>query len=180
MQVPIQITMREVEQSEAVQERIKSRAKKLDQFFDKVISCKVVAELHQGHRQTGKLYNVRVNVRVPGKELVANRNEQDNLYKAIRDAFDDMDRQVEEQAKIINGEVKTHVGLSNGEIVRLFDDDQFGFIEATATGEEFYFNADNVVHPKFKFLRVGMPVQFVEKIGDDGPRACRVSARDKV
>jgi ribosomal subunit interface protein len=179
MQVPIQITMREVEHSEAVEERIKSRAKKLDLFFDKITSCKVVIELHQGHRQTGQLYNVRINVLVPGKELIANRNEQDNLYKTIRDAFDDMERQVEDQARIMKGEVKTHTGVVSGEIVRLFDKDSFGFIEASSTGEEFYFNADNVVHPKFKYLRVGMPVHFVEKMGDDGPRACRVSAREK-
>nr|WP_304986187.1 hypothetical protein [Coxiella-like endosymbiont] len=35
-------------------------------------------------------------------------------------------------------------------------------------GDEFYFNASNVVHPNFDKLEVGMIVQFIEFIGDDG------------
>lgn len=94
---------------------------------------------------------MQINLTLPGKELVVNRNAEEYLYVSIHDAFDDMERQVEEVMRIHEGQIKSHPKLLQGEIVRLFKEDDFGFI-ATPNGDEFYFNASNVVHPSFDKL----------------------------
>lgn len=176
MQVPLQITMRNVEHSAVVEERIREKAIKLNQYSDHIISCEVVVEQEQAHRNTGSLFNVRLHVTMPRKDLVVNRNKLENLYMAIRDAFDNMVRKVEDAAETLKGEVKFHEPTFQGEIVRLFKEQGFGFI-TTSVGDEYYFNKDNLVNHTFDYLQIGMPVHFIEKVGDEGLRACRVSVR---
>lgn len=176
-QVPLQITFRDMAHSAAIEQKVREKANRLSKFSDKIISCNVVVELTTKHKHQGKLHNVRINVATPGKELVANRNEQEDFYVALRDAFDDMVRQLERRTEISHREVKAHSEVLHGEVVRIFKDQDFGFI-ATPDGEEFYFNASNVTHPHFEKLTVGTPVHFIEAMGDDGLQAHRVSARN--
>ena len=178
MQVPLQITIRDIEHSEFVEQKIRKKAEKLNFFSDQIISCHVVVEVTQDHKHKGKLYNVRINLTMPGKELAVNHNLQENLYMSIRDAFNDMTRQLEETTRRIHGEVKMHPDLLQGKIVRIFANDEFGFI-ATASGDEYYFNSDNVVHNRFHQLKVGAEVNFIEAMGDEGPQAHRVSSRER-
>lgn len=178
MQVPLQITIRDIEHSEFIEQKIRKKAEKLNSLSDQIIACHVVVEVTQDHKHKGKLYNLRINLTVPGKELVVNHNAQENLYVSIRDAFNDMMRQLEERVRKLHGEVKTHPDLMQGKIVRIFEDDDFGFI-STVNGEEYYFNADNVLHNRFKKLAVGTEVSFVESMGDEGPQAHRVRARER-
>ena len=140
----------------------------------------MVVEQTQRHKHQGKLYNVRITLALPHKELVVNRNAQEDLYVSVRDAFDDMLRQLDETVSKKQGDVKMHAPVIQGHIVRLFKDQDFGFIEAM-DGEEYYFNAASVVHPsRFDRLAVGMEVHFIEAMGDEGPQARRVSAKGPV
>jgi len=175
MQVPLQITMRNVDHSEAVEQRIRDKALKLNQFSDRIIACEVVVEQNLAKRVNGNTYNIRVHVNLPRKDLVVNHTEQENLYLAIREAFDNMVRKVEEADRMMDGEVKHHEPMLQGEIVRLFDEG-FGFIR-DGGGDEYYFNKDNLVSEHFDKLQIGMEVHFIEKMGDEGLRACRVSVR---
>lgn len=113
MQIPVQITFRDMEPSAAVEERIRERAAKLERFYDRITSCRVLVEEPHLHQHKGKLFHVRVDVTVPGGELVANRSHDDNhahedVYVAIRDAFRAIERQLEEHAQKKKGRVKTH------------------------------------------------------------------------
>lgn len=94
MQVPVQITMRNLENSEAIEARIQQKIDKLNQFSAQLISCDVVVEQNQAYRQHGEHYNVKIRVGTPGKALIVNHNAQENLYLAIRNAFDNMIRQI--------------------------------------------------------------------------------------
>ena len=177
MQVPLQVTFRDIPHSIAVEQHIRDKALKLNQYSDQIISCQVVIEQTQKHQHTGKLYNIRMITTLPHKvELAVNHNENENLYVAIRNAFDSMIRKVEDAYSRMNGDVKQHKIPIHGEIVRLFDYDEFGFILGL-DGNEYYFNADNVVFPKtFERLQVGTEVHFLPDIGDEGLHAHRVSA----
>ena len=108
MQTPIQITMRNMDHSKAVEDRIRQKALKLDQFSEDIVSCRIVVEQNQAHKHHGAHYNVRLNVNMPGRELVVNHNEQENLYIAIREAFENMNRRVTDVSRIMHGEVKRH------------------------------------------------------------------------
>lgn len=174
MQVPVQVTFRDVKHSQEVTDHIYEKSEKLNQFSENMISCQVVVEFASKHLQTGSLYNTRIVVNAPGKELVSTRNHNENMYISIRDAFDDMARMLEDYSRILHGKVKHHPPIIEGVVARMFDKG-FGFIE-TANGDEYYFNKDHVVHPKVRSLRVGEHVRFVEHMGDEGMQARRVSA----
>ena len=98
------------------------------------------------------------------------------MYVSIREAFEDLTRQVEDYVAHMRGEMKNHQTLLSGKIVRLFHADGFGFIEGL-DGTEYYFNAHHVSDPAFNHLTVDMPVHFIEEEGGmNGPQAHRVKA----
>ncbi|MCW8837052.1 MAG: ribosome-associated translation inhibitor RaiA [Rhodospirillales bacterium] len=108
MQVPLQISFHDVDHSDAVEERIREKVAKLEQHCDTITSCRVVVERpHKNHRK-GQLYNVRFDVTLPGYEIVVKGDKGDHahedVYVAIRDAFEATLRQVQDY-------VRRHKGL---------------------------------------------------------------------
>ena len=96
MQIPLQITIRDVAQSEALEAQIREKAAKLESFHARITSCRVtVEELHKHHHQ-GREFRVRVDLRVPGNEIIVDRNHDEDVYVALRDAFDAAKRQLED------------------------------------------------------------------------------------
>lgn len=177
LQQPLQIAIKDIPHSEAIEARIRGKIDKLTEYFDNITSCTVVVELIKKHMHAGKLYNVEIRMTVPGrKEIIASRNRQKNqknLWLAIKDAYDEMKKQLKFRDQRIHGKVKTHPEELHGEVVRLFED--YGFIE-TSDGTEYYFNFLNVTKPKFDKLRVGTPVHFIEGLGYETLQAHRVHA----
>jgi ribosomal subunit interface protein len=108
MKIPLQITIRGIEHSDALETHIRDKADKLDEFFDHIMSCRVVVEVPHKHHQQGKQFTVRIDIGVPGSEIVVNRDHAEDVYVALRDAFDAAKRQLEDYARKIRGDVKTH------------------------------------------------------------------------
>jgi len=108
MQIPLQITVRGIEHSDALETHIRDKANKLEEFFDHITSCRVVVEVPHKHHHQGKQFNVRLDIGVPGSEIVVNRDHAEDVYVALRDAFDAAKRQLEDYARKIRGDVKTH------------------------------------------------------------------------
>jgi len=108
MQIPLQITIRDVEHSEALEMHIREKAKKLDEFFNHIMSCRVVVEVPHKHHHQGKQYNVRIDIGVAGGEIAVNRDHAEDVYVALRDAFDVAKRQLEDYARKLRGDVKKH------------------------------------------------------------------------
>ncbi len=108
MQLPLQITIRGIDQSEALETHIRDKAKKLDEFFDRIMSCRIVVDVPHKHHHQGKQFNVRIDIGVPGSEIVVNRDHAEDVYVALRDAFDAAKRQLEDYARKLHGNVKTH------------------------------------------------------------------------
>lgn len=109
MQTPLQITIRSIAPSEALEKRIREKAEKLDEFYDHITSCHVVVEEPHKHHRQGKQFNVRIDIGVPGREIVATRDHDVDVYVALRDAFDAVKRQLEDYARQQRGDVKTHL-----------------------------------------------------------------------
>lgn len=108
MQVPLQITIRDVDHSEALEARIRGKMEKLEEFFRHITSCRVVVEVPHKHHQHGKQFNVRIDIGVPGSEIVVNRDHAEDVYVALRDAFEAAKRQLEDYARRLRGDIKTH------------------------------------------------------------------------
>lgn len=110
MQIPLQVTFRDMAQSEAIESRIRTKVEKLQKHYDRIMGCRVVIEMPQRHKHQGKLHSVRIDLTVPGAELVANHAQDEDVYVAIRDAFGAITRQLEDFARRQRGEVKNHAG----------------------------------------------------------------------
>ena len=108
MQIPLQITIRGMEHSDALDTHIRDKAGKLEGFFERITSCRIVVEVPHRHHHQGKQFHVRIDIGVPGDEIVVNRDHAEDVYVALRDAFDAARRQLEDHARKMRGDIKTH------------------------------------------------------------------------
>ncbi len=113
MKLPLQITWRNVDQSDAIEASIHEHADKLDQFCDQIMSCRVVVEAPHGHHHKGKQYHIGIDITVPGTEIAVKRDPGKNtahedIYVSIRDAFDAARRQLQDYVRKQRGDVKKH------------------------------------------------------------------------
>lgn len=85
--------------SEALEAAIRRRVAHLSSMADDLKSCRVVVEQIQRHAHQGRPFEIRVEVGLTGIDLVANRSRHEDAYVALRDAFDDMTRQMQEAVR---------------------------------------------------------------------------------
>jgi ribosomal subunit interface protein len=174
MELPLQVTLRDISPSEAVEGYIRERALKLDEFYNKIMSCRVVVEAPVRHHRKGGPFKVRIDMTVPGDELVVNRQADEDIYVAIREAFDAARRRLEDYARRQRGSVKVHEAPPQGRVGKLFPEEGYGFIE-TPDGSEIYFHRNSVLGPGFDRLELGTEVRFVQEEGERGPQASTVT-----
>lgn len=112
MQIPLQITFHGIDHSDAVETRVREKVGKLEQFFDRITGCKVAIE--SNHKNTSNLhhkgdaYHVRIDLTVPGSELVVKRDsdEHEDIYAALKGAFQAIERQLKDYVARSRGDVK--------------------------------------------------------------------------
>ncbi len=175
MQLPLQVAFRHMERSESIEALVRSKAARLDNFADHIMSCRVVIEPSGKHHLYGNLYEVRIDVMVPGTEVVVTRepgqhSEYRDIRVALRDAFESARRQLEDYVRRRRGFVKTLENSPHARVLRLYPEDGYGFLE-TADGRQIYFHRHSVLHDGFDSLQVGTEVSFVEEAGNNGPQA---------
>src|SRR5690606_28020459 len=112
----------------ALQATIRKKAEKLKTFYNRITSCRVVIEIQQKHKHQGKLFNIRIDVTVPGKELVSTRKNNQDVYVAIRDGFNEICRQLEEHSNMRQGRVKSHNHVKHSYVTRIIAEEGYGFI----------------------------------------------------
>jgi ribosomal subunit interface protein len=96
MDLPLQITWRGIAHSEALDAAIRDKAAKLQQFYERIIRCKVVVELAGRRKQQGKHFVVRVELKLPGGDMAVNRDHDEDIHVALRDAFDAARRKLQD------------------------------------------------------------------------------------
>ena len=101
MAVTPQITFHQIDASPFVRARIEERADKLVRFHDRITGCRVVVEAPHRHHHKGKLYSIAIEVQLPGGTVTSHRSPGDHhshedIYVAIRDAFDAVERQIQD------------------------------------------------------------------------------------
>jgi ribosome-associated translation inhibitor RaiA len=113
MQLPLQITFRHMDSSPAVEAEIRKRAERLERLSDRITACRVVVEAPHQHHRKGKLYCIRIDLSVPGEEIPVTHNgpqdhAHEDIYVAIRDAFNTAGRLLEDHTRKFRGAVKAH------------------------------------------------------------------------
>lgn len=131
MTVPIQITFRNMKPSEGVADRVHAETAKLNRYFKRITSCRVIVEApHRHHRWSGA-FHIRIELGVPGDEIVVKHTpslrsalaqrhvfkwvkhlETDaphkDIFVAVRDAFRAARRRLESYVHQLRREVKAH------------------------------------------------------------------------
>lgn len=101
MQVPLELSFRNMEHDESIEQRIREKVAWLEKFSDRITSCRVVVEKPHTHKSHGNLYHLRIDLTLPGKEIVVTRDpsdhhEHEDMRAVIRDAFDAARRQLQD------------------------------------------------------------------------------------
>jgi len=118
MDSPLQISYHSMESSPSIEAFIREKAAKLEKFCQRITTCRVFVDgpdhdRKHGSAYHGKLYHVRIELAVPGEELVVNRNPvlhatHTDVYAAISDAFKSARRMLEDYVRRVRGDVKHH------------------------------------------------------------------------
>lgn len=185
MKVPLEISYRNVEKTDALEALIHEKVAKLERFCDHISSCRVAVEKPHENPKSGSPYRVRIDLTVPpGHELVAVKNpaegdQYDPLETVIRSAFEAARRQLVELNERQHDEVKSHPEQEMGAIVtKLFPEQGYGFIKSLE-GEDVYFHRNSVVNGDFDRIEVGTGVRYVALEGEQGLHASTVQIVDK-
>ena len=196
MQLTPTITFRGVRHSDAVEAEVIARLRKLETYYDRIMGCHVLLELVQRHHEAGNRYHVRIDLTVPGEEIVVSHEaslhgtdqdihlakptkqdeadpERKHALVAVHRAFDIARRRLQDYARRQRGTVKTAVRQARGRVSQLFPTDDNGYIEAE-DGHDVYFQKSSVLKNAFDRLAIGSAVSFVEEPGEKGPQASTV------
>ena len=133
MTIPRQITFRNMDASESIENYVRVRAAKLESFCERITDCRVIIEAPHRRHHKGKAFQVRIELSVPGREIVINHaptrlsaaeseagtdlteNHRPSkhaahadVYVAIRDAFNAAGRKLQDYVRRQSGAVKVH------------------------------------------------------------------------
>lgn len=173
MEIPLQITVHETHASPAVEAEIREKAAKLERFAQDIMRCHVIVEAPRHHQRKGKIYNIRIDLRLPGDEIAVNHQSDKDVFVSIRDAFDAAVRQLEDYQRRRRLDVKHHEEVPEGEVASIFPDGGYGFIRSPG-GDEVYFHENALQGLNLRGLRVGTKVHYVEEMGEKGRQAVLV------
>jgi cold shock CspA family protein/ribosome-associated translation inhibitor RaiA len=179
MQVPLEITFQNSEPSEEIRAEVEKQARRLEKFHDRITSCNVAVIAPQTRHRTGDLYKIDIRIAMPEhKDVIVTKThgdvpEHEHVAVAIKDAFAAAQRQIEDAAREMRGQVKPHEAEDHGRVSKFLAGEDYGFIE-TPDGREVYFHRNSVLDDAFDRLTIGSEVRFVEEIGEKGPQASTV------
>lgn len=106
-----------MEPSDAVTARVHKRFARLEHLHDRITSCEVTIDAPPKHQHKGALFEIRIRLLVPDSELLVNRDGPEDqahtdVYVALRDAFDALERKLEAYLRQRGHRQKVHEGRS--------------------------------------------------------------------
>jgi cold shock CspA family protein/ribosome-associated translation inhibitor RaiA len=185
MQVPVEISFRNMDRSEDLAAEIQRKANKLGEIFDRINQCWVAVEApHLGHQQ-GNHYRVRIQLCVPERDLVVDYETQaerkhEDPHAAVDDSFHSIRHLLKDYVRERRGGKEPDAAASHGLIAKICipegeDHRECGYgLISTCDGREVPFHASSLVDTEFAQLEMGSQVHFVEEKGADGPQAVSV------
>ena len=182
MQEPLEIAFHGIEHSDALEADIRERADKLVKLYDRMTHCRVSVEaLHKQHR-SGNVYEVHIDMLLPGAEIVVSREPNrareryasPDVYTAVRDAFKAAERRLKEYKRQLNGEVKLEAPLLQAQVAELHPEEDYGYL-LTGTGALLYFHRNSLMSGlTLEGLSRGDTLHYHPADGETGPTAVKV------
>lgn len=184
METPVEIDFQGMDPSLEVRGAIDKHVAQLEERFGRITDARVVLKAPSGRHRTGGLYEISVHLSLPdGREVNVGRVRQDDerfadLNYALNDTFKRARRQLQDNVRELQGQVKQSSGSPCGTVAELDPLGEFGFIK-TDDDREIYFHRNSVLGEGYAQLSVGARVTFAEEMGDKGPQASTVKPMSK-
>ena len=184
MQTAVEIDFQGMDVKPDVRAAIEKHMDQLEERFGRITDARIVLKAPSGRHRTGGLYEIGVHLSLPdGREVNIGRVRQDDerfadLNFALNDTFKRARRQLQDQVRELQGQVKQSSGSPAGTVAELDPLGQFGFIR-TDDDREIYFHRNSVLGDGYAQLSVGARVSYAEELGDKGPQASTVKPMGK-
>lgn len=112
-EIPFRITFRDFEPTDSVRFAVQSHIERLEQLNARIISCDIVVSLPHKHLHKKSVYHVDIRMHVPGEDIIITREPEKesthhDVFVAISDAFDALERRLESYLDKRRGFVKSH------------------------------------------------------------------------
>ena len=183
MQIEPIISYQNLDHSPVVEDLVRERIEALEKRYDRITGCEVTMDAPQKRKRHGRVFRVRLNLRLPGQDLsvsreVAQGSAQDDLILAVNRAFSAAEKAVKKRKKVMGGvEVKHHAPVLHGKIAELEPELGHGWIRGD-DGKMVYFQRDSLTSNDWDQLKTGTRLRFREMEGDKGPYATAVTLAD--
>ena len=109
---PLEVIFHGLPRADDVEASARAHLGKLEQLYPHLHGCRVAVEAEGGRHASGSRYHVKLQLNVPGKELVVgghpSKPGHDDVDLALSDAFHALERQLKEFVRMRRGDVKQH------------------------------------------------------------------------
>jgi putative sigma-54 modulation protein len=95
----LQITARDFDLTAAIDSEVREKLATLDRYYDRITSCEVTLGGVVGHHRKGGPFDVRIRLKVPNKELVADHRHDSDFSLTLRESFAAIKRQLEDYVR---------------------------------------------------------------------------------
>ena len=185
MDVPPEIAFRGMEATDNLKERILAGIEELETVHDRLVSCRVAVEDTTASRQSGKIYRVRLELKVPNQSVVVDRQPDDpdearDLTQVMNEAFDIARRRLRQVKEKQRDQGKGRELPPHGRVVKLMtheDGTRYGFL-MSREGQEVYFHENALSGIDYDDLETGTDMRYTESMGDHGPQASSLEPLD--
>lgn len=190
MQVPLEISFHNLDNSEWAKDEIRGQVAKLEAIYDRITSCRVRVDQRADNSNHTIPPVVRIEIGIPGRSDIVVAHEPDrlmrryqrpDLHQAINEAFRIAGTQLAELKRRLTDHkaAARHEALNEfrGQVAEITPTDDFGFL-MTKEGGLLYFHRNAMLSGEFDKLRRGDEVTYVEEVGDTGPIATKVRVKE--
>ncbi len=189
MQVPLDISFHNIDNSDWAKDEIRDQVGKLEAIYERMTSCRVRVDLRADNPNHSIPPVVRIEIGIPGRndivvahepERLQRKFQRPDLHNAINEAFRIAGIQLAElKRKLTDHKAAGQHEAANefrGQIAEITAADDFGFL-LTKEGSLLYFHRNAILSGEFDKLRRGDEVTYVEALGDTGPIATKVRVK---
>jgi ribosome-associated translation inhibitor RaiA len=104
-----EVTFRNLKSSRKLEQDIRERASKLENYCRDILACRVLLEVPHRHHEHGNCFEMRIDLTVPGEEIAVSRHHPNKKVElVVSGAFAAAKRQLQDYARRHRGAVKTH------------------------------------------------------------------------
>ena len=175
MEMPVEIDLQGIVATAELKDAIARHLQQFEERFGRITAGRVALKTPSSHHHTGGLFEINIHLALPdGREVNVGHTRQDDeryadLHFALNHTFKRARRQLQDRARRLEGQIKSHEGQAVGIVRQLDPLGEFGFIE-TPDGREIYFHRNSVLNDEFPRLTVNGHVAFAEEAGEKGPQ----------